>query len=328
MKFVPPLAICAVMLPLVTAVCAAPAKNKDKEKDKEFPEQSESTIGPDYQEAPETKQQNGVPRGEVREFTMDSKDSKIYKGIAKGEKGEVPYKRKVAVYMPAKFRNSQVMPFIVVQDGIGYKDIMSRTLDNLIDEKRVPEQVAIFINSGGGDSKGSQRGLEYDTVDDTYCKFIEKEVLPEVTRRYKIKFTTDPEGRATMGASSGAAAAFTMAWFHPELYRRVLSYSGTYVNQQWPENNRTPHGAWEYHENLIKRAVKKPIRVWLHVSDKDNGWDRDDTSYHNWVRANKLMAAELKDKGYPYQFVLSTNSGHVDWKVVSQTLPSALEWVW
>jgi enterochelin esterase family protein len=320
MKLLPRLACCSVIFPLLTAICPAA--------EKEFPEQSESTIGPDYTDAPETKEQPRVDKGEIREFTMDSKDSKIYKGIAKGQEGEVPYKRQVAVYLPAKFRPSHEMPFIVVQDGIGYRDVTSRTLDNLIDQKRVPEQVAIFINSGGGDSKGSQRGLEYDTVDDTYSKFIEKEVLPEVTRRFKVKFTTDPEGRATMGFSSGAAGAFTMAWFHPELYRRVISYSGTFVDQQSPPNNRTPLGAWEYHENLIKRAVKKPIRIWMHVSDKDNGWDRDEASLHNWVMANERMAAELKAKGYSYQFVTAKNAGHTDGKVTRQTLPDALEWVW
>ena len=184
-------------------------------------EEAESVIGPDYADAPETKERDGVPNGEVREFTMDSKDSKIYKGIAKDKKGTVPYQRKVAVYTPAKHRSTQEMPFIIVQDGIGYRDVTSRTLDNLIEEKRVPPMVAIFINSGGGDSLGSQRGLEYDAVDGTYSKFVETEVLPEISRRYRIRFTADPEGRATMGFSSGGAAAFTMAWFHPERYRRA-----------------------------------------------------------------------------------------------------------
>lgn len=288
----------------------------------------ESITGPDYSDAPETKEQDGVPKGKIEEFTMHSKDSRIYKGIAKDKKGTVPYQRKVAVYIPANHRSSKEMPFIIVQDGIGYRDVTSRVLDNLIAAKRVPSMVAIFINSGGGDSKGSQRGLEYDTVDDTYSKFIEKEVLPEISKEYRIKFTSDPEGRATMGFSSGGAAAFTMAWFHPELYRRVLTYSGTYVDQQFPEDNKTPNGAWEYHENLIGKSAKKPLRVWLQVSDKDNGWDKDESTHHNWVMANERMAAALKAKGYDYRYVFSKNAGHTDGKVTRQTLPAALEWLW
>ena len=291
-------------------------------------EEAESTTGPDYADAPETKVQDGVPKGKVEEFTMDSKDSRIYKGIAKDKKGTVPYQRKVAVYIPADHRSSKEMPFIIVQDGIGYRDLTSRVLDNLIEAKRVPAMVAVFINSGGGDSKGSQRGLEYDTVDATYSKFIEMEVLPEISKKYRVKFTSDPEGRATMGFSSGGAAAFTMAWFHPDLYRRVITYSGTYVDQQFPEDNKTPNGAWEYHENLIGKSPKKPLRVWLQVSDKDNGWDKDEASHHNWVMANERMAAALKAKGYDYRYVFSKNAGHTDGKVTGQTLPAALEWLW
>lgn len=291
-------------------------------------EENEFTIGPDYADAPETKVHEGVPKGAIHEFTMDSKDSRIYKGIAKNQKGTVPYQRKVAVYVPTQYKAGNEVPFIVVQDGIGYRDLVSRTLDNLIAEKRVPTMVAVFVNSGGGDSLGSERGLEYDAVNGTYTKFIEKEVLPKIEKDYKIKFTKDPEGRATMGGSSGGAAAFTIAWFHPELYRKVLTYSGTYVDQQFPEDRKNPDGAWEYHKTLIKGTEKKPIRVWLHVSDKDNGWDRDEASLHNWVMANQRMAAELKAKGYDYRYVFAKNAGHTDGKVTRQTLPEALVWLW
>lgn len=320
MTFLRPFVFPAILASAVVSICQAAEMAK--------PDQAESVIGPDYSDAAETKARDGVPKGKIEEFTMDSKDSKIYKGIAKGQKGTVPYQRKVAVYIPESHRPSREMPFIVVQDGIGYRDLTSRVLDNLIAEKRVPAMVAVFINSGGGDSLGSQRGLEYDTVDDTYSKFIEKEVLPRISKDYKIKFTADPEGRATMGFSSGGAAAFTMAWFHPELYRRVLTYSGTYVDQQWPEDRKLPDGAWEYHKALIKRSAKKPLRVWLEVSEKDNGWDRDEASLHNWVMANERMAAELKAKGYDYRYVFAKNAGHTDGKVTRQTLPAALEWLW
>ncbi len=291
-------------------------------------EESEFTIGPDYADAPETQEKPGVPKGKIVEFTMDSKDSRIYKGIAKDKKGKVTYQRKVAVYIPAQYKSGEEVAFIVAQDGLGYRGLLPKVLDNLIAEKRVPVMVAVMINSGGGDSLGSQRGLEYDAVDDTYSKFIESEVLPKISKDYDIKFTKDPEGRATVGGSSGGAAAFTMAWFHPELYRKVLTYSGTFVDQQFPEDRQNPDGAWEYHKNLIGKSAKKPIRVWLHVSEKDNGWNRDEASLHNWVMANERMAAELKAKGYEYRYVFAKNAGHTDGKVTRQTLPGALEWLW
>ena len=181
---------------------------------------------------------------------------------------------------------------------------------------------------GSPGSPGSERGLEYDTVSDKYTTFIESEVLTRVERDYKVTLTKDPEGRGTMGGSSGAACAFTMAWFHPELYRRVLSYSGTFVNQENPRNPEISRGAWEYHATLVPNSAVKPIRVWMHVGENDNGSTSDEASLHNWVLANRHMASALKAKGYSYRFVFAEGSGHTDPAVINQTLPGALEWLW
>ena len=95
-----------------------------------------------------------------------------------------------------------------------------------------------------------------------------------------------------------------------------------------PVNPKSPHGAWEYHENLIPKSDPKPLRVWLEVSENDNGSKRDEASLHNWVMANQRMAAALKAKGYHYRYVFAKGAGHTDGKVTRQTLPEALEWLW
>jgi enterochelin esterase-like enzyme len=285
-------------------------------------------IGPDYTNAPELTVREGVPRGSLHVFTMNSEDSRIYPGIAKNRPGVVPYHRQVCVYVPSQYVPGTPAPFMVVQDGMGYTNRLSAILDNMIYDHRLPALIAVMINSGGGDAQGSERGLEYDTLSDKYATFIETEVLPRIATDYNVTFTKDPEGRATMGCSSGAAAAFTMAWFRPDWYHRVLSYSGTYVNQQSPLNPDSPHGAWEYHENLVPKNPAKPIRIWMQVSEQDLGHDRDEATLHNWVLANQRLAAALKAKGYHYRFVLSKASRHCDGKVRDQTLPGALAWLW
>src|SRR5262249_14421408 len=109
----------------------------------------------------------------------------------------------------------------------------------------------------------------------------------------------------------------------------VLTYSGTFVNQQWPSNPETPHGAWEFHERLIPNSPRKPIRIWMMVGDRDllnpNAM-RD--NMHDWVAANEEMAKVLAAKGYHYQFLFARNAGHGDRAVKQQTLPEALEYVW
>jgi iron(III)-enterobactin esterase len=286
------------------------------------------TIGPDYTNAPELTVKDAVPRGAVHEFTMKSEESKVYPGIAKHKQGVVPYERKVWVYVPQQYVPGTPAPFIIAQDGGGYAKVLPPILDNMINEHRLPAMIAIMINSGGGDAQGSERGLEYDTVSGKYADFVEAEVLPRIEKDYHVTLTKDPEGRATMGGSSGGAAAFTMAWFRPDRYRKVLTYSGTYVNQQSPRNPESPHGAWEYHEHLIPQSDRKPIRVWLEVSENDNGANRDEASLHNWVLANQRMAAALKAKGYTYRFVFAKAAKHTDGRVTRQTLPAALKWLW
>ena len=281
-----------------------------------------------YANAPELTRRENVPHGMVYRFTLNSTDSKIYPGISKSAPGKVvPYTRNVTVYIPSQYVPGTPAPLIVSQDSMGSGELPT-ILDNMIADHRLPVMAAVMLNSGGGDSIGSERGLEYDTVSGLYAEFIESEVLPKVSQDYNITFTKDPKARMTMGGSSGAACAFTMAWFHPELYRRVLSYSGTYVNQQSPLNPESPHGAWEYHEHFIPKQKAKPLRIWMHVGENDLRSKDVESTYHNWVMANQRMAAVLKAKKYHYQYVFARASGHVDGRVVRQTLPQALEWVW
>ncbi len=302
-------------------------------------------LGPTHEPAPEMTVHEGVPQGTVSAFTMESADSKIYPGIAREPhtfgtedpsdpaklivttSHPAPYTRQVAVYVPKQYVPGTAAPFIVGADGPDRNLFVA--LDNLIAAHRLPVMIAISISNGSGDAQGSERGLEYDTMSGLYAEFVEKEVLPLVEKKYNVKLTKDPEGRATMGGSSGGSCALIMAWYHPELYHRVLTYSGTYVNQQWPSNPQTPHGAWEFHEHLIPNNPPKPIRLWMEVGDRDNyNPNIMHDNMHDWVLANENMARVLAAKGYHYQFVFARNAGHTDRAVKLETLPEALEYVW
>lgn len=302
-------------------------------------------IGPTHHPAPEMTRHDDVPRGAVHELVFASSESKIYPGIARdpGPLGTVdpsdpaklvvttshpaPYTRKVAVYVPQQYVPGTEAPFIVGADGPD--PMLFAALDTLIAQRRVPVMIAISIGNGSGDAQGSQRGLEYDTMSGRYAEFVETEVLPRVEAACAVRLTKDPEGRATMGCSSGGSCAMIMAWYRPDLYRRVLTFSGTYVNQQWPYNPETPHGAWEFHEHLVPNSPVKPLRIWMHVGDQDlfnPNIMRDDM--HDWVLANERMAKVLADKGYPYQFVFARNARHCEPSVKMQLLPAALEYLW
>ena len=304
-------------------------------------------IGPAYTPAPERKAVDGVPQGRVQQFTMNSKDGKLLNpGIARKVFGtvdpnnpktlivdthEIDYQRQITVYIPAQYEPGTAAPFMVCHDGPKGKPDMTlpRILDNLIAQKRVPAMIVIMIANGGGDAQGHQRGKEYDTMSGLFAEYIETEVLPLVEKNCQVKLTKDPDGRAVMGSSSGGSAALIMAWYRTDLYHRVLTTSGTFVNQQWPFDPETPDGAWGFHHKIIPESPKKPLRIFISVGDRDllnPNVMRD--GMHDWVEANHRMAKVLKDKGYPYQYLFCLDAGHGIGNAKTQFLPHAIEWVW
>lgn len=196
------------------------------------------------------------------------------------------------------------------------------------------------MQNGGNDGKNSQRGLEYDTMSDRLARFIHDEVLPAVLSNAEIRaahpkfaLTENPWGRAVMGCSSGGAAALTMGWFRPDWFRRIIAYSGTFVDQQdedAPEESRFPLGAWEYHSGmkLFETSEFKPLRIFTHVSENDIRANDPEETYHNWVMAGVRTNVALDQKGYHHRYLFSKKSGHCDKRVFEHTLTDTLVWLW
>jgi len=344
-------------------------------------------IGPTHNPAPENEAHGEVPKGAVTSFMMSSNDSVIFNpGLIRDDTdgcmnsslqtAMTPpddrsnllvttshagiWTRTVDVYVPAGYKPGAEAPFMVIGDGgptRWYPEAQIFTiLDNLIQQHRIPPTVVVTIAAGGQDAQGSERGFEYDAVSGAYAEWVENEVLPLVEKNAGVKLSKDPEGRATMGISSSGVAAFTMAWFHPDFYHRVLAYSPTVVNQQWPHNPALPGGAWEYHSQwagpavprrevnganvsqtngsfgspLIPNSPQKPLRIWFETGDRDLFYPLASLpdGMHDWTQADERFAKVLAAKGYHYQFLFARNAVHVDKGVVAQTLPEALEWLW
>jgi iron(III)-enterobactin esterase len=302
-------------------------------------------VGPDYPVDPALTDR-GNPQGRRFEFSMPLAESAIFPGTdaTLDPRKPVRTERKIFVYVPAAYVDGTKAPVLLTLDGPSRLDLVCRALDNLtISEdpaRQLPAFIVVSVENGGDDSKGSQRGLEYDTMSDRFARFLSDEVLPAVLANPEIRkaypglaFTNDPWGRGVMGCSSGGAAALTAGWFRPDLFRRLITYSGTFVDQQdddAPEEASYPLGAWEYHSGmkLIENREKKPLRIFTHVAENDNGANDPEETYHNWVMANERTAAALAAKGYDYRYVFSHDSRHCDKRVFEHTLADTLVWMW
>lgn len=301
-------------------------------------------LGPTYTKSPDVSLKSGVMAGKNFSFTMKSSASMFYKGTDTTLNNPMAFERTITVRVPARYRDGTAAPFMVVQDGAGglynrVRDAVENLSQSTDPERRVPAVVIIAVANGGGDSKGSQRGLEYDTMSERYARFIDEEVIPAVVANAQIKaaypnfaLTNDPEGRGTVGCSSGGSAAVTMGWFKPDRFRRIIAYSATLVDQQdddAPEEAMYRRGAWEYHSelSLIANSPQKPLRIMINANQNDNGAGQT-TGYHNWLEANRRTAAALKAKGYHYRYVYGQSAGHCDAKVYDADVPETVLWLW
>jgi enterochelin esterase family protein len=277
-------------------------------------------IGPAYTLAPELTVNPSVAHGVVHSFNIASSESPIFPGVTGA------YTRQGWIYIPAGYVPGTAMPFIIAQDGRDYMNRLPPILDNMIAAKRVPPMIALMIMAGPGDGPGSERGFEYDTVSDAFTNWVETCVLPKMTKTYDVAFTTNPDGRATMGGSSGGSAAFSMGWFHSELYHRILSFSGSFVTLSMTA--AYPQGAWEYPDHLVGGTPAKPLRVWMEAAEHDNGSANTEASMKNWLIANQKMKTALEAQGYHVHYAYALGAMHNDTKVWDLALPGALEWLW
>ncbi|MDR3707506.1 MAG: alpha/beta hydrolase-fold protein [Capsulimonadaceae bacterium] len=260
-----------------------------------------------YPLAPESFRRDGVPTGVVTQHTWRSE---VFPGTV----------RDYWVYVPAQYSPDKPACVMVFQDGGGYVNVDGRwrvpiVFDNLIHQKEMPVTIGIFINPGtvpptsDGGSGRPNRSFEYDAVSGRYADFLVNEIFPEVAKSYNL--STDPNDYAISGGSSGGICSFTAAWFRPDVFRRILSFIGSFTNLR----------GGDVYASRIRKTEVKPIRVFVQSGSKDMN-----TYAGSWYVANQHMASSFEYMGYDYKVVLG-DEGHNDIQGAS-VLPDGLRWLW
>jgi enterochelin esterase family protein len=258
----------------------------------------------DYKLGPDSQLRPDVPHGEVTKGTWTSQ---VFAGTV----------RDYWVYVPKQYTSGGPPACLMVfQDGGGYQNPTGPwrvpvVFDNLIASGEMPVTAALFINPGTfpeGKARPN-RSFEYDTLTDQYATFLEKEMIPELTKRVRIR--TDASSRAICGASSGGICSFTVAWRRPDLFGKVLSTVGSFTNIR----------GGDIYPGMIRKTERKPIRVFL----QDGSGDLDN-EHGSWPLANLQMAAALRYKDYDYKFAYG--DGAHNSKYGGAIFPGALRWLW
>ncbi|HZC16587.1 MAG TPA: alpha/beta hydrolase-fold protein [Caulobacteraceae bacterium] len=259
-----------------------------------------------YHPCPEALLAEGVARGKVASYPGWTQ-ARLYPGTA----------RDLWIYTPASFDPAGPAPALIVfNDGGGY---LSRegpvraaaVLDTLIHNGEAPPTIGVFVMSGTAEDAPAQRSLEYDSVTDTYVRFMLEDLLPFVEAEIGCALTADPAHRTICGISSGGICAFTAAWYRPDAFGRVLSHCGSFTAIRGGHN----------YPFLIRSTPRKPIRVFMQSGENDA-----DIIFGSWPMANKEVAAALEYAGYEVKFVFG-DGGH-NLRHGGAVFADSLRWLW
>ena len=262
----------------------------------------------DYVLGPDSLPRDDVPKGELVDGTYASSGA-IFPGTTR------PY----TLYVPKQLDRSRPAALMVFQDGKGRANEwrVPVVFDNLIHRKELPPIVGVFVSPGVVPAPHTNaqprfnRSFEYDSMGDRYARFVIDEFLPWLETQHGLTFSKNPTDRAIAGASSGAIAAFTVAWERPDSFSRVFSTIGTYVGLR---------GGNDY-PILVRKTEPKPIRVFL----QDGSNDLNIYGGSWWV-ANQDMLSALEFSGYEVNHAWG-DGGH-DGKQGAAIFPDAMRWLW
>lgn len=269
-----------------------------------------------YHPCAEAYPEDNVPQGTVTKYS-DWDQSDVYPDTV----------RDLQVYVPPGYDPASPAPLLVCNDGFGYLARRgpvraTQVLATLQAREEIEPTIAIFINPGrppGSDPMGGvddesarlQRRHEYDSLTPDYGNMLIEDVLPFVIREQGLNISTRPEQRTVCGISSGGICAFTVAWLHPEQFRRVISHCGSFTNILGGHN----------YPYLIRTTPRKPLRVFL-----QSGANDAETLAGDWPLANKTLANACAYAGYDYRFEFGTG-GH-SLRHAGALFADTLRWLW
>jgi enterochelin esterase family protein len=274
-----------------------------------------------YQLGPDSFPRDGVPKGEVRgPFALPSE---AYPGT----------QHTYWVYVPSQYNSSVPASLMIFNDGQAFKymdgDVRApNVLDNLIYRREIPVMIAVFINPGRrpdqpeptpsnwGD-RDTNRPAEYNSLDDKYARVIVDELMPVLYKEYNI--SKDSERHGIGGASSGAIAAFTVAWERPNDFRKVLSIVGSFVNLR----------GGDAYADIVRKSDKKPIRIFMQDGRNDNrgvGREGNYDQRRDWFFQNVRLMQALTEKGYDVNY--SWGIGRHGQKQGGAMVPEMMRWLW
>jgi enterochelin esterase-like enzyme len=216
--------------------------------------------------------------------------------------------RPLAVYLPARFRETRRYPLLVVHDGEDYLRFASLkpVLDNLIHRDEVAPLVVALAQS-------PNRLREYG-ADERHGRWLVEELVPWLEARFPL--LPGAGDRGLMGASFGAVAAFAAARRHPDRFGRLLLQSGSFAFSDIGPSRRGP--AYEPVVEFVNAWRAEPVAVAERVFVSCG-------VYESLIYENRSLVPLLERTGMAVRYVEAFD-GH-NWENWRDRLREALTWL-
>ena len=217
--------------------------------------------------------------------------------------------RNIYVYLPSGYNQNRKAKYSIIYlfDSFIYLNRVEvpNILDNMIKEGKIEPMIAVMIDNPTKTSRNTELPINFE-----FKRFIIDELVPDIRKKYNA--SPDPNRNIIGGISYGGLAASFIAFYHPDIFSKVLSQSGSF----WRDKQLTDLFGNEIRNdwviNQYIRENKKKIKLFLDWGLQEN----------MVLGADRKMARILAKKGYDFKFV-EFNGWH-DWSNSRKTFPVGL----
>lgn len=242
----------------------------------------------------------------------------------------------VDVFIPPSYHFSRKKyPLLVLNDGQDSEAVrLKSTLTRLTRTNQIREIMAVGIYAGdrmqeygvAAQADYKRRGSKANL----YTTFLVKELLPLLKTSFRID-ANHPDN-AIAGYSLGGLSAFDIGWNHPELFRKIGAFSGSF----WWRSKSYSGGYADDRDRIIHSQVQEDVfkpglQFWFETGGNDERADRNNNGIIDSIDDTLDLIVELTKKGYrPFHDIqyLEIKGGHHNQKTWAKAMPEFLKWAY
>ncbi|MBQ4064928.1 MAG: hypothetical protein IJD10_02395 [Clostridia bacterium] len=221
------------------------------------------------------------------------------------------------MYLPEGVDTSKPLALVLSFDG--FNKPLAHAMETVIAEGAMPPAVFLGIRPAcwlPALPEGWARNMRmdnFDVFDSVYPDILVDGLIPYAAANHGITIADDPDLRLAAGSSSGAIAAWNLAWFRNDAFHRAYMSSPSLLSM----------GKGRDYPDLMRKCETKPIRVHLEYSENE-----PDEYFGSSYAAAIDCERALIYAGYEPNVVYFPGEGHSAHFWDQKPLEEALRYLW